>query len=399
MENNKSNILLLSEESLRQISNPDHIRYVLGIDIPLNESTTEYGEDLLNEIVEKQLILENVLNTLKDFLKDKYNTFVDTIKSPVDVFILIKNLITNPKALKAVYGTYRAKVDNYKKTFEETLLQLTNGLEDIAEKFTKIPEDIFQTVGTTVQIEIDGYKNLVSKIKKYFDGVVNYINKEVGKDWLGLIKSIVINGVLGFVIDKIKSYITKFTNIIDWTKPKESIKKLRDNKMKERLNSGLDNNVAKVFESLKGLTSKSLDSVQGFFKDIMSGKNWLWKYIVKFLSKIAKEVKSTVKKVTNIDITHYGRMERDLKKIQDSYLRRLINNLLIEEMNKHKNDNIYNKNIIMSKNIKETVKKNLSTLLETKGFEEMEVAFGVKEKSDNLSDAEKKQFGEWETKR
>ena len=51
----------------------------------------------------------------------------------------------------------------------------------------------------------------------------------------------------------------------------------------------------------------------------------------------------------------------------------------------------------MSKNIKERVRKNLNTLLETKGFEHMEVAFGVKEKSDNLSDAEKKQFGSMET--
>lgn len=51
----------------------------------------------------------------------------------------------------------------------------------------------------------------------------------------------------------------------------------------------------------------------------------------------------------------------------------------------------------MSKNIKRILKKNLNTLLETKGFEHMEVAFGVKEKSDNLSDAEKKQFGEMET--
>jgi len=51
----------------------------------------------------------------------------------------------------------------------------------------------------------------------------------------------------------------------------------------------------------------------------------------------------------------------------------------------------------MSKNIKKLVRKNLNTLLETKGFEHMEVAFGVKEKSDNLSDAEKKQFGSMET--
>lgn len=39
------------------------------------------------------------------------------------------------------------------------------------------------------------------------------------------------------------------------------------------------------------------------------------------------------------------------------------------------------------------IKKGLNKLLETKGFEDMEVAFGVKHKSDNLSDAEKTQFG------
>jgi hypothetical protein len=50
----------------------------------------------------------------------------------------------------------------------------------------------------------------------------------------------------------------------------------------------------------------------------------------------------------------------------------------------------------MSNKIKKTVKNNIKTLLETKGFENMEVSFGVKEKSDNLSAAEKKQFGQWE---
>ena len=51
----------------------------------------------------------------------------------------------------------------------------------------------------------------------------------------------------------------------------------------------------------------------------------------------------------------------------------------------------------MSKNIKEILKKNLNKLLETKGFENMEVAFGVKEKSDHLSKAEKGQFGSMES--
>lgn len=47
----------------------------------------------------------------------------------------------------------------------------------------------------------------------------------------------------------------------------------------------------------------------------------------------------------------------------------------------------------MSNNINKIIKKGLENLLETKGFEDMEVAFGVKHKSDNLSDAEKNQFG------
>lgn len=51
----------------------------------------------------------------------------------------------------------------------------------------------------------------------------------------------------------------------------------------------------------------------------------------------------------------------------------------------------------MSNNIKKIVKNKINTLLETKGFEQMEVAFGVKHKSDNLSDSEKAQFGTLET--
>ena len=51
----------------------------------------------------------------------------------------------------------------------------------------------------------------------------------------------------------------------------------------------------------------------------------------------------------------------------------------------------------MSKNIKKILKEKMDHLFETKGFEDMEVAFGVKHKSDNLSDEEKKQFGSMET--
>jgi len=51
----------------------------------------------------------------------------------------------------------------------------------------------------------------------------------------------------------------------------------------------------------------------------------------------------------------------------------------------------------MKNNYKNIIKNKIQSLLETKGFEHMEVAFGVKHKSDNLSDAEKKQFGSMES--
>jgi len=51
----------------------------------------------------------------------------------------------------------------------------------------------------------------------------------------------------------------------------------------------------------------------------------------------------------------------------------------------------------MSKNIKKILKEKMDHLFETKGFEDMEVAFGVKDKSDNLDPEEAGQFGSMET--
>jgi hypothetical protein len=45
-------------------------------------------------------------------------------------------------------------------------------------------------------------------------------------------------------------------------------------------------------------------------------------------------------------------------------------------------------------NLNKIIKNKVTNLIETKGFEEMEVAFGLKHKNDNLSDEEKNQFGE-----
>lgn len=52
----------------------------------------------------------------------------------------------------------------------------------------------------------------------------------------------------------------------------------------------------------------------------------------------------------------------------------------------------------MSKNLNKLIKKNIDLLFENmEQFDDMTVAFGVKHKSDNLTDAEKAQFGKMET--
>ena len=61
------------------------------------------------------------------------------------------------------------------------------------------------------------------------------------------------------------------------------------------------------------------------------------------------------------------------------------------------NKDIYMKKNIMEKNIKKILEDKMNKLYETKGFEDMTVAFGVRGKSDNLDVEEAAQFGSLET--
>ena len=115
-----SSVKSLSKESLEQIRNPEHVKYVLGINIQLNES--ELNQNLLEEIVKKQLIFENFLDSLKKYLGDSFNTIVNVIKSPFDIAILIKNLVSNPRLLDTILNTYKSKIESYKQKFKETLI-------------------------------------------------------------------------------------------------------------------------------------------------------------------------------------------------------------------------------------------------------------------------------------
>jgi hypothetical protein len=389
---------VLTEVSLTQIKDPLHVRYVLGIKIPLNESVNLFNPVLLKEIVEKQLLFENFLDSLKKYLGDSYDKIVNVIKSPFDIAILIKNLITNPKLLESVLNTYKNKIDIEVQKFEKILLSVSDSIKKIVEIIKKIPSELIQKFGLAVDKIIAFYENIVGKISKYFKATVDFIKNKIGDGWMGLLKTIVSTGVLSYASDKLSFYIKKFTKPLESvTKPMDFIKSINDGEVKknvDELNKGLDEAVKDVFDDMGENLKENVDNIKDFFNDILQGKNWLWKYLVEYLSKIANLIKGKIKtagKDDKIDITHYGRLERDLKKIEDGYIKNMVNKIIIE-MNNSNRDNIYNKKTDMSK-INNIIKQGLNNLLETKGFEDMEVAFGVKYKSDNLSDAEKNQFG------
>ena len=148
---------MLTEVSLTQIKDPLHVRYVLGIKIPLNESVNLSNPVLLKEIVEKQLLFENFLDSLKKYLGDSYDKIVNVIKSPFDIAILIKNLVTNPKLLESILNTYKSKIEGYKKKFEETLLSVSNEIKKIIEKIKSVPKELFQKAGISLEKIIDFY--------------------------------------------------------------------------------------------------------------------------------------------------------------------------------------------------------------------------------------------------
>jgi len=71
LNNRKS---LLSEQSLVLIKNPLYVEHVLGINVNLSEHVSF---SIRKQIIEEQIIMENLLDSVKTFLKDKYNKTVE----------------------------------------------------------------------------------------------------------------------------------------------------------------------------------------------------------------------------------------------------------------------------------------------------------------------------------
>ena len=167
--------MLLSEESLSLINSSEYVKYVLGIDLTLNE---HYSLSVRKQIIEEQLIFENFVDSIKTFLKDKYNKTVETVKNIYDVMILIKDIIINPKKLQT--AIFLAKKN------------LNNSLKSLTTKIT----NFLNTINIT---------NITTYLKNFLNKVTNIVNKLVGYDgWKGFI---LVSGISLLLSYAVKNYI------------------------------------------------------------------------------------------------------------------------------------------------------------------------------------------------
>lgn len=185
--NDKKN--LLSTESLALINNTNHVRYVLGIDIPLNENISLETRKL---ILEAQFGLDKMLSSITNYVgnavekgKEKVVSVIDDVSNLKDIALLIKDLIISPELMKTA-------IDSLKRVANTIIGELKNFT-------TKI-------VGALSSLS----SNIVDKIKKFIEHIIDVLSGLIsGNGWMGFLK------ILGFcclvkfltrgVFDKLKN--------------------------------------------------------------------------------------------------------------------------------------------------------------------------------------------------
>jgi hypothetical protein len=185
--NNKK--LLLSEHSLLMIEDSTYVKNVLGINVPLNEA---YSLSIRKQIINEQLLYESIVDSIKTFLKDKYDKVADTVRNVYDVMILIKDIIINPKKLESAIVLAKK---NLRSSLKSLNLKITNFLNT------------------------SGLTNIATYLKGFLNKVRNIVIKLVNYDgWKGFILvsgiSLLLTYVVNTYVDPVLVKATKLASSI-----------------------------------------------------------------------------------------------------------------------------------------------------------------------------------------
>ena len=208
----------------------DHIRYVLGIELPLNESYYE-NPLLIERIIQEQMLYEDLIKSLKDFAKEKINTVVDKINDWKDAAAFIYKLITNPQLLQNF-------TDNFWKTFKSGGL-----MNEIKTFLTRLKLDgVFQSIINVIDeiTKMTGFKKFFAAtafaaIAKYMVDKLKSLPTDKIMDFLSKYLSVeFIRNIMRKITD-FKSYLGVLQPIIKTTEYFFKILEPTINKFKQAL--------------------------------------------------------------------------------------------------------------------------------------------------------------------
>jgi hypothetical protein len=250
----------------------DHIKYVLGIDISLNESIS-FTEEQSILIIERQLLYENFLDSIKKYAGEIKDTFLKGFSDFKDFASTL----------------YRIINDKLSTDFADSLLR------------TFVNSDIKKTIDTILQKigQPDLLKNLTNKIKS--------ISNPVGK----LIASIGFTTVAKFFYDKFKDLDLTKDNIKQQVS--EYIKSFLSDTAIETLEGFFTGGfstlkqwlekigigAATIYNTLKGTIGKYKDA----FMKQDAGNKWAVK-LVREEFKMDKNKLSQIKKGIEVEMEH-----------------------------------------------------------------------------------------------
>ena len=239
------------------LENKDYIQYVLGIDIPLNESKS-FSKEFSQTILKEQLLLEGFFDDAVNKVRlgaadlgmkarqavDKATAWVNVLGKEVgELFHSLWIIFTNPDKVKKYIKILNKRISIRKiptlVSLKDNLTQLLAGtkFEPVAKNFEDIVENILNTynnmevswrkalVGSSISVVLDF---VFSKFKSFINQVINIgqtikdeIKDEIKNQIGELLKSEIVEYFkenFKSVYEKMAMYMTGIGAWIDWIK-------------------------------------------------------------------------------------------------------------------------------------------------------------------------------------
>ncbi len=127
---------------------PEYITEVLGVQVPLNESYTEYSQTLVEEIIQEQILFEGFFDSIKNKAKE-YGQGI------VDLFTTLRKILGTPRLLNKFMRQLKMYVGNIRRNFDDF----------IQKAIDKVPS--LETIMTRIKDVIQGAFSIVDNAKGF----------------------------------------------------------------------------------------------------------------------------------------------------------------------------------------------------------------------------------------